>query len=609
MCGIFGQINFNNREVQKKDLITMSEKMIHRGPDDIGIHLDKNIGIGMRRLSIIDLEGGHQPISNETDDILLVLNGEIYNYKELRLELEELGHVFKTNTDVESIIHLYEEYGLACISKINGMYSFALYDKRKKMIWIARDRLGIKPLYFFQDSDTFIFSSDLLALNKIAHQQVDEYSIMQYVGYSYVPAPNTIYQNIFKVMPAEQILIEGNKVTKSFYWKINEAVNDSLKEEKSSQKIVDILGNSLKIQTRSDVPIGYLLSGGVDSSIVAAFSRKIRPDINISSFTIDYDKKNSDDAKYARIISKSIGSKHNEIKIDSKKQFFELQDLIRKIDEPIADGAAISTFILSKYAKKKGVKVLLSGAGGDEIFGGYSRYFSNTRFSAEWITELPSVIKFPILLPLYFFNKSMFWRLSKTSHNFIYSISGFSYDLILKASKKKALLNKMIDKFESLNETLRTRNVRSKMFEDISNYLPNNILSITDKATMACSIEARVPLLDHNLVDFAFSIPEEINFPNSSPKKLFGNAFKKYIPKEIISRRKDGFGMPIHEWIENWAEDIGKELTFHLVPEIGNLFDMKIINKHLTNNVLRRRSAQTLFSLYVLNFWLRTHKE
>ena len=609
MCGIFGQINFNNREVQKKDLITMSEKMIHRGPDDIGIHLDKNIGIGMRRLSIIDLEGGHQPISNETDDILLVLNGEIYNYKELRLELEELGHVFKTNTDVESIIHLYEEYGLACISKINGMYSFALYDKRKKMIWIARDRLGIKPLYFFQDSDTFIFSSDLLALNKIAHQQVDEYSIMQYVGYSYVPAPNTIYQNIFKVMPAEQILIEGNKVTKSFYWKINEAVNDSLKEEKSSQKIVDILGNSLKIQTRSDVPIGYLLSGGVDSSIVAAFSRKIRPDINISSFTIDYDKKNSDDAKYARIISKSIGSKHNEIKIDSKKQFVELQDLISKIDEPIADGAAISTFILSKYAKKKGVKVLLSGAGGDEIFGGYSRYFSNTRFSAEWITELPSVIKFPILLPLYFFNKSMFWRLSKTSHNFIYSISGFSYDLILKATKKKALLDKMIDKFESLNESLRTRNVRSKMFEDISNYLPNNILSITDKATMACSIEARVPLLDHNLVDFAFSIPEEINFPNSSPKKLFGNTFKKYIPKEIISRKKDGFGMPIHEWIENWAEDIGKELTFHLVPEIGNLFDMKIINKHLTNNVLRRRSAQTLFSLYVLNFWLRTHKE
>ena len=609
MCGIFGQINFNNREVQKKDLITMSEKMIHRGPDDIGIHLDKNIGIGMRRLSIIDLEGGHQPISNETDDILLVLNGEIYNYKELRLELEELGHVFKTNTDVESIIHLYEEYGLACISKINGMYSFALYDKRKKMIWIARDRLGIKPLYFFQDSDTFIFSSDLLALNKIAHQQVDEYSIMQYIGYSYVPAPNTIYQNIFKVMPAEQILIEGNKVTKSFYWKINEAVNDALKEEKSSQKIVGILGNSLKIQTRSDVPIGYLLSGGVDSSIVAAFSRKIRPDINISSFTIDYDKKNSDDAKYARIISKRIGSKHNEIKIDSKKQFVELQDLISKIDEPIADGAAISTFILSKYAKKKGVKVLLSGAGGDEIFGGYSRYFSNTRFSAEWITELPSVIKFPILLPLYFFNKSMFWRLSKTSHNFIYSISGFSYDLILKASKKKALLDKMIDKFESLNESLRTRNVRSKMFEDISNYLPNNILSITDKATMACSIEARVPLLDHNLVDFAFSIPEEINFPNSSPKKLFGNTFKKYIPKEIISRRKDGFGMPIHEWIENWAEDINKELTFHLMPEIDNLFDIEVIKKHLTNNVLRRRSAQTLFSLYVLNFWLRTHKE
>jgi len=609
MCGIFGQINFNNKDVKKKDLISMSEKMIHRGPDDIGIHLDKNIGIGMRRLSIIDLDGGHQPISNETDDIYLVLNGEIYNYKELRLELEELGHVFKTNTDVESIIHLYEEYGLSCISKVNGMFSFALYDKRKEIIWIARDRLGIKPLYFFQDSDTFLFSSDLVALNKITKQEVDEYSIMQYIGYSYVPAPNTIYQNIFKVMPAQQILIERNKVTKSIYWEINEEINNSLKENEASQRIIDILSNSLKIQTRSDVPIGYLLSGGIDSSIVASYSREVRPDINISSYTIDYDKKNSDDAKYAKIISKIIDSEHNEIKIDSNKQIVELQDLISKIDEPVADGAAISTFILSKCAKKNGVKVLLSGAGGDEIFGGYSRYFPNTRFSAEWITELPSIIKLPILFPLYFFNKSMFWRLSKTSHNFIYTISGFSYDLILKASKKKALLDKMIDKFEAFNETIKTRNVRSKMLEDISNYLPNNILSITDKATMACSVEARVPLLDHNLVEFALSIPEDISFPNSSPKKLFGRTFKKFIPKEIISRKKDGFGMPIHEWIENWAEDINKELTFHLMPEIDNLFDIEVIKKHLTNNVLRRRSAQTLFSLYVLNFWLRTHKE
>jgi len=609
MCGIFGQINFNNKDVKKKDLISMSEKMIHRGPDDIGIHIDRNIGIGMRRLSIIDLDGGHQPISNETDDIYLVLNGEIYNYKELRLELEELGHVFKTNTDVESIIHLYEEYGLSCISKVNGMFSFALYDKRKEIIWIARDRLGIKPLYFFQDSDTFLFSSDLVALNKITKQEVDEYSIMQYIGYSYVPAPNTIYQNIFKVMPAQQILIERNKVTKSIYWEINEEINNSLKENEASQRIIDILSNSLKIQTRSDVPIGYLLSGGIDSSIVASYSREVRPDINISSYTIDYDKKNSDDAKYAKIISKIIDSEHNEIKIDSNKQIVELQDLISKIDEPVADGAAISTFILSKCAKKNGVKVLLSGAGGDEIFGGYSRYFPNTRFSAEWITELPSIIKLPILFPLYFFNKSMFWRLSKTSHNFIYTISGFSYDLILKASKKKALLDKMIDKFEAFNETIKTRNVRSKMLEDISNYLPNNILSITDKATMACSVEARVPLLDHNLVEFALSIPEDISFPNSSPKKLFGRTFKKFIPKEIISRKKDGFGMPIHEWIENWAEDINKELTFHLMPEIDNLFDIEVIKKHLTNNVLRRRSAQTLFSLYVLNFWLRTHKE
>jgi len=609
MCGIFGIINLNNDHVSRTDLESMSNKMIHRGPDDCGIHIDKNIGIGMRRLSIIDIDGGHQPISNETDDILIVLNGEIYNYKELRLELEVLGHTFKTNTDVESIVHLYEEYGPSCISKVNGMFSFALYDKRKNLIWIVRDRLGIKPLYFFQNSKRFIFSSDLLALNKIVNQKVDEYSIIQYLGYSYIPAPNTIYQRIFKVLPAQQIIIQGDKVTKRIYWKPDGEVNNILTKKDSREKLVDILSNSLKIQTRSDVPIGYLLSGGVDSSIVAALSRKIRPDINISSFTIDYDKKNSDDAKYARILSKKIGSTHNEIKIDSKKQFIELQDLIRKIDEPVADGAVVSTFILSKYAKKKGVKVLLTGAGGDEIFGGYARYFSNTRFSAEWITELPSIIKFPILLPLYFFNKSMFWRLSKTSHNFIYSISGFSYDLILKASKKKTLLDKMIDNFESLNESLRAGNVRSKMFEDIGNYLPNNILSITDKASMACSIEARVPLLDHNLVDFALSIPEEINFPNSSPKKLFSNTFKEYIPKEIISRKKDGFGMPIHEWIENWAEDIGKELTLHLVPEIGNLFDMKIINKHLTNNILRRRSAQTLFSLYVLNFWLRTHKE
>ena len=607
MCGIFGIVNFDENTVLKESLKIMSDKMIQRGPDDEGMLIDGNIGIGMRRLSIIDVEKGHQPISNENNDIHIVLNGEIYNYKELRQDLIQQGHKFRTNSDVEVLVHLYEEYGYECIAKLNGMFAFILYDQKNKKVWIARDRLGIKPLFYYYENNQLVVGSDLSSVNSIVKQEIDKYSIILYLGHSYVPAPRTIYRNILKLMPGEQINIEDNTVKISQYWDIDNYSEGSVERGEAITLLKKALDESIKLQTRSDVPVGLFLSGGVDSSAIAALTKKVRAGHQFHTFTVDFSDKGSNDSKYAEEISKEINSIHHTIKVTESDQINALSRLIPNMDEPVSDSAIVPTYIIAEKAKELGIKVMLSGAGGDELFGGYPRHFNGKFGNAEWLASLPKLIKKILFIPFYLINKSLYWRLSCPQNNFIYSISGVNVELLRKSVKNPSYYVSLLDGFLEDFKLALSNSSYDKMKLDLKNYLHNNILSITDKATMAASVEGRVPLLDHKLVELSFKTPEKLNLLDGVEKGLFKESVKDLIPRGIIERKKDGFGAPIYSWIEQWKETIGIELSIKITPELEEVIDIQVVQKWLNNDKLRTRSAETLYALYLLNYWIREH--
>jgi asparagine synthase (glutamine-hydrolysing) len=407
-------------------------------------------------------------------------------------------------------------------------------------------------------------------------------------------------------MPAEQILIQGCSINISKYWEIENIPQELVDKQEAISSLRCALEKSITLQTRSDVPIGVFLSGGVDSSAIALLMKKIRPNDNLYTFTVDYADKGSDDSKYANLIAKKINSHHQTIIVTKQDQFNALSDLMPYMDEPVSDSAIVSTYIVSKKAKELGVKVLLSGAGGDEIFGGYSRYFKGKIGDAEWIASLPIILKAIILAPLAIFHKTLFWRLSNLQNNYIYSISGVNVSLLKKIIKPKKY-DDLLKSFAKLFKISSFESAYSRMKLDLRDYLPNNILSITDKATMACSIEGRVPLLDHELTELAFSLPEKINILEGKEKGLFKEVIKEIVPSEILSREKDGFGAPVFSWIEGWKNEIEVELSENITDELSSMIDILEVKKWLNNNRLRSQSAETLYALYILNYWIRSN--
>ena len=608
MCGIFSIVNFDGDSVSETLLSLMSKKMYHRGPDDGGMFIDSNVGIGMRRLSIIDVEGGHQPIANETKDVHIVLNGEIYNYKELRSDLIKQGHEFSTNSDVEVLVHLYEEYGCECIEKLNGMFAFVLYDQKNKKIWIARDRLGIKPLFYYYDDSRLVVGSDLSSVNAIVRQKIDRYSMVLYLGHSYVPAPKTIYKNISKLMPGEQIEIENNTIKISRYWTVDDYSEKGIEKQKAIGLLRKALDETIKLQTRSDVPVGLFLSGGVDSSAIAALTKEVRAECQFYTFTVDFVDKSSEDPKYAEEVGREINSIHHLIEVTESDQINALGRLMSKMDEPVSDSAIVPTYIISEKAKELGVKVMLTGAGGDEVFGGYARHFNGKFGSAAWLTSLPTLVKKILFIPFYLFNKKLHWRLSNSQNNFLYSISGVNVELLKESLIDSSYYDRLLNGFLKDFKLSLSKDSYSKMKLDIKNYLHNNILSITDKATMAASIEGRAPLLDHNLVELSFKMPEQLNLLNGVEKGLFKESVKNLISKGILERKKDGFNPPIYSWIDQWKESIEIEFSENITPELEEVIDIQVVKKWLNNNKLRSKSAETLYALYLLNYWIREHR-
>ncbi|MCV0399650.1 MAG: asparagine synthase (glutamine-hydrolyzing) [Nitrosarchaeum sp.] len=559
MCGIIGALNVGDESLLHK----MCENIAHRGPDEEGIFKEENIGLGIRRLSIIDIDGGKQPISNETHDIWTVFNGEIYNYREIQSELIKKGHKFQTNSDTETIVHAYEEYGLDFVKVLRGMFAIAIWDYRKNKIVLVRDRIGIKPLYYWIKENKLLFSSELKALLECDEIKlfINKNAVNDYLSFLYVPAPQTIFQDIYKLLPGEILIFEQNgKHTLQKYWDI-EFSNYHDTEEKYTKRLRELLEESTQLRMVSDVPVGVLLSSGLDSSIVATLAAKKSP-YEINTYTVgfeDSDDKSYDELKESREFAEQLGTNHNEIIVDSQDALKQLDNVVWQLDEPFSNPTTTLNYIISEFASKTS-KVVLSGVGGDEMFGGYPKYKALKIF--DDFSKVPNFIikdlnmliqKLPdssgenIVKAKRFFDS---WKKNQIDQyiSFVTYFSDKEKEKII-GKVNRPYENKIKEMFKKAEEQGAQDFFKKMFYVECKSYLPNNILEYTDKTSMAVSLETREPLLDHKIVEFSANIPFNLKIKNGTTKYVLKQAVKDIIPKEVLSRKKRGFTPPLINWL------------------------------------------------------------
>ncbi len=561
MCGITGVFG----EVDKETLSSMTDVISHRGPDDKGMFLDKDIGLGHRRLSIIDLAKGKQPMFDNEGRYVIVFNGEIYNFKFLKKQLEEKGVHFRTDCDTEVILYMYKLYGKECLKYLNGMFSFAIYDSFGKSLFIARDRLGIKPLYYFKKNDLLVFSSEIKSILEYPgiDKEIDKNSVYEFLFRQYVAAPDTVFKNILKLEAGHYIYLKEGQFEKKRYWDLgySETVED---EEVAINKVKELLENSVKRRLIADVPLGAFLSGGVDSSIIVHLMKKFKGD-GIKTFSVGFEEKEFDETKYARLVSEKFNTDHQEIILNSSHMKL-LDKVIYHLDEPLSDFAALPTYLLSEFARKK-VKVVLTGEGGDENFGGYNYYKQFLRLNKL----LPKKV---------LYNKKMFAY--KNMENYLRKDMFGNSSVFLKSK----LVGGKFGRGNFLNQMLKW---------DTQIWLPDDLLMKVDKMTMAASLEARVPFLDHKFMEFNASLHPRFK----SNKYILKKAFKNNLPKEVFSREKHGFDVPVNLWFNS----VHKERVDTLVEEnkeiINKYFDFEVIKKMLNE----KRDNLFLWRLYNFIVW------
>ncbi|MFW9827687.1 MAG: asparagine synthase (glutamine-hydrolyzing) [Candidatus Thorarchaeota archaeon] len=554
MCGIIGVVSSKEFDLDK--FIKMRDTLIHRGPDDEGIYFNKNKSVifGHRRLSIIDLSPlGKQPMSNEDNSIWITFNGEIYNFQSIKEDLIKSGHSFKSSSDTEVIIHGYEEWGVKILDRLRGMFAFGIWDKNKKELFLARDRLGIKPIYYYCDKEQFIFASEIKAIiqDDTINRKINPNSLKYYLKYTYIPAPHSIWENIYKLPPAHYLILKDNKFKIDKYWEINKS-NKNENENNYIKDIEEILKKAVEYRFVSDVPVGILLSGGLDSSMVTAISSEIKDEL--LSFSIGFEMEEYSELNYAKIVAEKFKTKSIENILDSKKMKEFLDAILFYYDEPLGVSSIFPTFLLMQTVSKY-VKVVLSGDGGDEVFAGYTWYYKYLKYR-----------KYNFLSPIYkLLNSLITWIFPKPKNKYIklfkrkiefLSLNDFDEYRQLTTPRfeddeiKRILNIKMSHEFENENVFLEygkngLKTIKDLQFLDINTFLSDCILVKVDRASMAHSLEVRVPFLDHFLLGYVMSLHPDIIFKNQELKYLLKQIAKKKLPHDIIYRMKKGFSAPI----------------------------------------------------------------
>jgi asparagine synthase (glutamine-hydrolysing) len=626
MCGITGYIDlWETSEARGPDerahtLDAMCGVIMHRGPDDQGVMLSPGVALGMRRLSIIDLAGGHQPISNEDNAVTIVFNGEIYNYRELQLFLQARGHRFKTNSDTEAIVHAYEEFGPSCVDHLRGMFAFAIWDDREKKLFIARDRVGKKPLYYsVTRGGTLVFGSELKSLleHPDVERNINPQALDAYFSLGYVPDPICIFDNVEKLPPGHHLTFTNGRLSVERYWDFSyESNGNGHSAADYLDELRSLLDEAVRLRLVSDVPLGAFLSGGIDSSTVVGLMAR-HMDQPVKTFSIGFNEDSYNELKYARLTAKKFGTDHHEFLVTP--DICEVVDqLAWHFDEPFADSSAIPTFVVSKLAREH-VKVVLTGDGGDELFAGYTRYL--TEHQRSKFDLIPRIVREGLMDPVsrrlphgawgrnylhnvsldpisrYLDNVSVFTGLNKES---LYT-ADFSDQL-----RDSGLL---CSYFRELSGNVSTgAKLDSLLYIDSKTYLPGDILTKVDRMSMAVSLEARVPLLDHKLIEFVTRIPASLKMAGLETKHLFKRAIADLVPAEILNRPKQGFGVPIQQWInQQLRERIRDTLNDPRTLQRGYVARSHVellLDEHERG---RRDHAMALWSLLMLELWHRQY--
>lgn len=608
MCGIAGIIHpEGGPKGAQEALDLMLDRIIHRGPDDSGTYVDKTVALGMRRLSIIDVGGGKQPITSKDGSLLIIFNGEIYNFQELRDGLVARGHTFKTNTDTEVILHLYEERGTDVVKELRGMFTFCIYDMKKGTVFVARDPFGIKPLYYWERQGVIhALGSEIKSILSLPGftKEIHEEAIAQYLSYQYNPLRETFFKGVFRLPPATTLLIDAatGRATESTYWDLMFTQNEQMDEAKATEELAGILKDSVQHHLISDVPLGAFLSGGVDSALIVGAIRSVHPTGELKTFTIGSNEVN--EFKEAREQAEALRTTHTEIVLDPDEYFALLPRIAWHFDEPVADPAAIALYFLAREATKH-VTVVLSGEGADELFGGYGIY--REPYSLAKFNRVPKLLRSLILLltnlPINFRGMN-FLRRYQTSlrERYIGNAYIFSDAEVRRIWKgvptAREDLGPLYDTAASWSEPTQMQ------YLDIHRWLPGDILAKADKMTMAHSLELRVPFLDMKVADFARTIPDRLKYADGSvqnAKYLLRKASKAFVPPTTQKRKKLGFPIPLAQWLRK-RSDWQKPLLSHAF--LVTRFDMhevaRLIADHMSG---KRNNARKLFILIMLAAW------
>lgn len=623
MCGIAGIYALDNeKEVSSDELKAMTSALSHRGPDSEGYYFNSthSIGLGHRRLSIIDLsDNGHQPMSNEDGTLWLTLNGEIYNYLELRKLLLQKGHLFSSQSDTEVILHLYEDHGTGCIDYLRGMFAFALWDEKKALLLIARDRIGKKPIYYASTARGFYFASEMDALLKSESidREIDHLALDLFLTYTYIPSPYSILRGVKKLSPGHFLVVKNGKIGLERYWKPSFTPKIQVSLDEAKTILTEKLGEAIRLRLRSDVPIGCFLSGGVDSSIIVAMISRVF-NLKVRTFTIGFPDAEYDEKKYARTVADLFETDHNDFTV-SPDAVEVLPSLVRHYGEPFGDSSALATWYLSKLTSQH-VKVSLNGDGADELFAGYSWYHTS-HLLKQWSRVFPALISSIVLFLLGGFRPGSLPSKAARFFELIGkdSTSRFA-DLraLLKIDiKKKLYCSHFLEMLHEDAESYISRRydegsgadeLDRMQYTDIMTYLPEELLVKVDRATMAHSLEGRSPFLDHELIELVTKFQPSLKYNNGRPKYVLKEAMKKYFPPNFLDRPKMGFTLPLKRWFRGHLKEFAK----HEICS-GSLSRLSLINIDTAKNLIQEHASgvrnhdTVIWNLIILSQWAQIY--
>jgi asparagine synthase (glutamine-hydrolysing) len=597
MCGICGAYRYDEGEpVGAGVLSEMLSSIRHRGPDDEGTYIDQSVALGVRRLSIIDLAGGRQPMFNEDRSVVVVFNGEIYNYRELRLQLQHRGHTFATASDTEVIAHLYEDAGDDCVRELRGMFAFALWDVRRERLLIGRDRLGIKPLYYADQGGSLVFGSEIKAL--LRHPAVEARPNLEGLGHflslKYVPAPQTMFEDVKALTPGALLVCDRQGPRGRSYWQLSFSAHAHRSESSYEEELTALLRESVKLHLVSDVPFGAFLSGGIDSStIVALMSEFLNAPVKTFSVGFDGDGERVSELPYARLVAARYRTDHHEVLIRGRDLVEQAEKIVWHLDQPIADPATLANYVVAELARRH-VKMVLTGEGGDELFGGYARH-AGDKF-APLFRHLPAPAKTAALailsrLPRLHRPKLALYALCQPDE----TSRLVNWFPLFNPEMKAALLTDDVKAMQNgrsaahvFAECLAHTDARDPLsrmlYLDTSLWLPDDLLARGDKTSMAASIEARVPLLDHKIVEFAATLPPHLKVKRLARKYLLKRAARSWLPPPIIHRRKQGFPVPLAVWFRQDAREFVNDVLSPSAVRRRGLFNPRYVEALIARN-------------------------